>query len=135
MENSKKTLLYVAIGCLAIVVAILIGTNSLNDRNKRAEKAAQTQTVSEEDAKMMLEKINSLQKENLKMKKKLEGIEEKEKEYTSAAEAINEMKDIHALYKASRVTEAVEAFKKIDTEEFDEVETAYYRLLRDYINK
>ena len=134
-KNYKKVYGYGLIMVVCVILIVLVACLS-ETRLDSFQKEYELQITGHQEQVELLEKqIVELTEKNRELEEKLQKTAALESELETGNQALNDLIDIFDQYKAGDKAAAKGKFSKIEPIGFDDTALAYYRLLKEFLNK
>ena len=134
-KNYKRVLGYALIMVISVLIIVLIACLSESRLENFQEQYQDNITINQKQVLELENKIERLEKENSKLKEKLEKNLTITSDVVTSQQALSDLKDIYQKYKAGKVAEARTDLDKIEPMGFDDATLSYYELLSDILKK
>ena len=134
-KNYKRIFGYALIMVIIVLIIVLIACLSESRLENFQEQYQENITINQKQVLELENKIERLEKENSKLKEKLEKNLTITSDVVTSQQALSDLKDIYQKYKAGKVAEARTDLDKIEPMGFDDATLSYYELLSDILKK
>ena len=134
-KNYKRIFGYALIMVISVLIIVLIACLSESRLENFQEQYQENITINQKQVLELENKIERLEKENSKLKEKLEKNLTITSDVVTSQQALSDLKDIYQKYKAGKVAEARTDLDKIEPMGFDDATLSYYELLSDILKK
>lgn len=134
-KNYKKVYGYGLIMVVCVILIVLVACLSETRLDTYQEEYESRITGHQKQVEILEKQIVELTEKNRELEEKLQKTAALESELETGNQALNDLIDIFDQYKDGDKTAAKDKFSKIEPIGFDDTALAYYRLLKDFLNK
>lgn len=134
-KNYKRIFGYALIMVISVLIIVLIACLSESRLENFQEQYQDNMTINQKQVLELENQIDRLEKENSKLKEKLEKNLTITSDVVTSQQALSDLKDIYQKYKSGKVAEARSDLDKIEPMGFDDATLSYYELLSDILKK